>query len=140
MDDTTDGQRAGDGTGGADRRRVRRSAAAWAEVVAQWQASGLPVAVFCRERGLSVASFYGWRRRLASTSGASTSGGGPGPVVEHPDPVAGFVRLRHDGEPDARDRVLRLRFPDGLELQVPADRLVELITVLRPAGGRDATA
>lgn len=139
MADTTDEQWAGDGTGGADRRRVRRSAAAWAEVVAQWRASGLPVAVFCREHGLSVASFYSWRRRLASTSGASSSGGGPGPVVKHPDPAAGFVRLRHDGEPDARGRLLRLCFPDGLELEVSDDRLVELITVLR-AGGRHATA
>ncbi|WIX08407.1 IS66 family insertion sequence element accessory protein TnpA [Xanthomonas oryzae] len=37
----------------------------WAGYVQGWQASGLSQAAWCREQGLSLASFGYWRRRLA---------------------------------------------------------------------------
>ena len=36
----------------------------WAKVVAEQQAAGQAVKAFCGERGLSLYSFYVWRRRL----------------------------------------------------------------------------
>jgi hypothetical protein len=37
----------------------------WAELVRQHKQSGIAVKVFCRDRGVSEASFYSWRKRLA---------------------------------------------------------------------------
>lgn len=37
----------------------------WTKVIAEQEASGLGVEVFCRERGICKASFYPWRRRLS---------------------------------------------------------------------------
>lgn len=34
------------------------------ELLSAWRASGVPLAVFCRDRGLSYSSVYRWRRLL----------------------------------------------------------------------------
>jgi hypothetical protein len=49
-------------------RQDRR--AYWAKVVAEQQAAGQTVKAFCGERGLSLYSFYVWRRKLSRKSGA----------------------------------------------------------------------
>lgn len=36
----------------------------WREVIRDQAASGLSISVFCRERKVSPASFYNWRRKL----------------------------------------------------------------------------
>jgi hypothetical protein len=36
----------------------------WRRRIGEWQASGLTVRAFCERRGLTVASFYAWRRVL----------------------------------------------------------------------------
>jgi transposase-like protein len=36
----------------------------WRDVLARWTASGLSIAAFCGEAGLSEQSFYRWRRVL----------------------------------------------------------------------------
>jgi hypothetical protein len=36
----------------------------WAERIAAQQRSGISVKQFCKERGLTEYSFYGWRKRL----------------------------------------------------------------------------
>src|SRR5262249_57010687 len=36
----------------------------WRRWIGEWQASGLSVRGFCQRRGLTVASFYAWRRVL----------------------------------------------------------------------------
>jgi hypothetical protein len=38
----------------------------WADLVRQHEQSGVPVKVFCRDRGVSEPSFYSWRKRLAA--------------------------------------------------------------------------
>lgn len=43
---------------GLDRR------AYWSRVVGEQEASGESIAMFCRQRELSQASFYAWRKRL----------------------------------------------------------------------------
>ena len=42
----------------------------WAKAIADQEASGLGVQAFCHERGVCVASFYLWRRRLCGEVGA----------------------------------------------------------------------
>ena len=67
---------------------VEESARAkWSRIIDQQQSSGLPVAVFCRERSLPVSSYYGWRRKLS---------GGPA----DPD----FMEARVVGEPEVEDK------------------------------------
>ena len=53
------------------------------ELLARQRQSGLSVAAFCRERSLSIVSFYRWRRELAGTDAA------PAGLAER----AGFIEL-----------------------------------------------
>ena len=36
----------------------------WTKLIAEQEASGARIQVFCKQRGISVHSFYWWRRRL----------------------------------------------------------------------------
>ena len=46
------------------RARDERKEHQWRRWIGEWQASGLSVRAFCQRRGLTVASFYAWRRAL----------------------------------------------------------------------------
>ena len=46
------------------RARDERKDRQWRSWIGEWQASGLSVRAFCQRRGLTVASFYSWRRVL----------------------------------------------------------------------------
>ena len=41
----------------------------WSAHLAQWRDSGLSQTAYCRERGVSLARFGYWRRRLRATVG-----------------------------------------------------------------------
>jgi transposase-like protein len=41
----------------------------WREVVSRQEKSGLAVRPFCRQEGLCAHTLYGWRQRLAKSSG-----------------------------------------------------------------------
>jgi hypothetical protein len=49
---------------GHGRTRDERKERQWRRWIGEWQTSGLSVRVFCERRGLTVASFYAWRRVL----------------------------------------------------------------------------
>jgi hypothetical protein len=56
----------------SDQKPAREDAAArWRKVIEQQRESGLPVSAYCRERGVSAASFFAWRRRLVGAAGAA---------------------------------------------------------------------
>lgn len=38
----------------------------WCDLIDRWKASGQPVAAFCAAHRVSQATFYSWRKRLAS--------------------------------------------------------------------------
>ena len=80
-------------------KRVRRSRAEVDEILAAFERSGLTQQEFCRESGLSVATFSNWRRKAAA---------GDGPALRP-------VRLAEapEGPPIA------VRFPGGLEVFFP---------------------
>jgi hypothetical protein len=46
------------------RARDERKERQWRRWIGEWQASGLSARAFCERRGLTVASFYAWRRVL----------------------------------------------------------------------------
>jgi len=56
---------------------------AWAERLARFADSGLAPALFCAREGVSLPSFYSWKRRLNApplqTAADHTPGGDPGP-------------------------------------------------------------
>lgn len=79
--------------------RVRRSRTEIEEILAAFERSSLTQQAFCREKGLSVATFSNWRRK---------AGGGGGAALRP-------VRLTE--APTAP--VIAVRFPDGLEVFFP---------------------
>jgi transposase len=44
--------------------RARAKAEQWREHIAEQQSSGLSIKQFCKERGLTLWTFYDWRKRL----------------------------------------------------------------------------
>ena len=45
---------------------VAQRAKGWREVIRRQQSSGLSIAQFCRQEGLAQATFYNWRKKLAT--------------------------------------------------------------------------
>jgi transposase len=101
-------------TGASPPPRARAAArAAWVDRLRRFAQSGLRPAPFCAQEGVSLPSFYAWKRRLAAAVG-------PAPALD-----AGAQR-----EP----RWLPVRLPDPaapLELALPSG------AVLRIAAGAD---
>ena len=97
-------------------RTPRRGAAQWRALIEQHASSGLSIAAFCREHGLSQASFYQWRRRLVSSEPAETSGG--------------FVRLEPGGAPTSEAGPIMIRFGAQVTLHCGVNDLDSVIGAL----------
>ena len=51
----------------SDQPQAKQSAATrWRKLLEDQQSSGLPISLFCRERGISQGSLFAWRRRLSA--------------------------------------------------------------------------
>jgi putative transposase len=88
------------------RVEVRR---AWIERLTRFPASGLTPAQFCAHEGVSLASFYAWKRRLAADP----------PATDH---------ARADADPGPRLLPVRLATPDrAVELVLPGGTVVRLL-------------
>ncbi len=78
---------------GQDRSAVLRERL-WAQ-----QASGLNIAAWCKQEGVSAWSFYAWRKRLALPEPGARlialplSGMAPGPMLEMQTPSGYVLRL-----------------------------------------------
>ena len=95
-------------------------AAQWQRRLARFDASSLSVARFCQREGVSVASFYHWRRKLAERTGQD-------PVP----PPNGAVRAAFRPVtvvPAAQAMMLHLS--SGARLEVPAENLNVVRTVI----------
>jgi transposase len=71
----------------------------WVERLTRFAASGLRPAAFCAQEGVSLPSFYAWKRRLAVPDDTTSTLNDPGPrllPVRLPAPVAVEVILPHD--------------------------------------------
>jgi len=78
-------------------------AAAWRERFSRWELSPLKTAEFCATEGVSVASFYAWRRKLNLVAK---------PRANQPAQRGAFEQLLVSSLP-----TLSARLPGGIELE-----------------------
>ena len=76
----------------------------WTARLQRFQQNPSSVEAFCRSEGVSSASFYLWKRRLAAESTAATPTFVP-PTVVHTPPSP----------------PVEVTFPNGIVIRVPAD-------------------
>lgn len=84
-----------------------RSVAAWRRRLGRYAKSGLTVAAFCRHEGVSVPTFYAWRKRI----GMQEAGPAPGrrPRLTSPfQTVTVFPAVP----------VVAVRLPGGVQLDI----------------------
>ena len=87
-------------------RRGAAAHAAWSQRLARFSLSGLTPAQFCAEEGVSLPSFYSWKRRLAAQAANSAA----------PEP---------DAPPGPR--LLPVRWPSSaVELVLPSGAILRL--------------
>ena len=89
----------------------------WVGHVAAWQSSGLSQTAWCREHGVSLASFGYWRGKLAAEARSAL-------------PAVLPIRV---GTP-AHTAAIELRFPSGVTLSLSAADPTWLASVLRGVG------
>ena len=105
---------------------------AWETRFARYRDSGLSVAKFCQQEGVSLNTFYYWSKRLKAPSGRRSPcvAAASRPALSTPDrSVSGAV--------------VRFRWKTGVEVSVPADCLEAircLAESLAKAGDRRSEA
>ena len=82
---------------------------AWRRRVRRFGSSGMTVVGFCEDEGISTASFYRWRKRLAKRRTPTRDG-------EH-TPTFQAVRVT------AADAAVSIRLPGGARVEVPPANL-----------------
>ena len=110
-------------------------AVAWRRRVRRFEHSGLTVVRFCKEEGVSTASFYRWRNRLADqglpmrNAGARrwATTGGVSPPAFQPVRVTGA------------EAPISIQLPGGVRVEVPAENLDAVRAVLGELLRHDAT-
>ena len=113
----------------SDGKAAKEDAAArWRKLIEQQRQSELSVSAYCRERGVSAASFFAWRRRLAGVAGVA---GFKAVKLRSPRPGAprGEVRCAGDRDCVCRAGKHRLMVRRGFD----RDLLIELIGALEAA-------
>jgi transposase-like protein len=78
----------------------------WQGRLKRFEQSRQTVAAFCREEGVSTASFYAWRRRLTQRSSQAAREQGEAP--------RGFTPVRLVGSAS-----ITARLPGGTQLEIP---------------------
>ena len=93
----------------------------WLDLIDRWKASGQSVAAFCAAHRVSQATFYYWRKRLASRSRSTTP------------PAPAFAPVRVVPGPTAE-----VVLPNGLIVRVPVATdpatIARLVAALGGAG------
>jgi hypothetical protein len=82
----------------------------WQMVLDTFKSSGLSVRQFCKQEGLTEASFYSWRKRLSDSQKPSPSKG-----LSQPDP---FIQV---SMPTSKPIILELTLASGHKLHIPSD-------------------
>lgn len=103
-------------------KRRRLGADAWRAILERFSRSDLTVQSFCQQEGVSVASFYLWRSKLAGSQGRLR----PARTVVARQPNAGFLdlgtltTLTHEARPPTQTapRCFELRVDLGGGLQL----------------------
>jgi hypothetical protein len=110
-------------------RRHFKPESFWRDLSGRWKASGQSVAAFCAAQRVSQATFYSWRKRLATQTRCTTP------------PVPAFAPVRVVPDPTAE-----VVLPNKLIVRVPAAtdpaavaRLVAALGVWRANARTDRT-
>ena len=82
----------------------------WQMVLDTFKSSGLSVRQFCKQEGLTEASFYSWRKRLSDSQK-------PNPGKEPPQ-ADSFIQV---SMPTSKPIVLELILASGHKLGIPSD-------------------
>ena len=94
----------------------RDRAVIWGERLWRYEQAGLTVAEFCRQEGVSVPSFYQWRKRLAKPSNGQRFKAAAQPAFQQVMLSAGAV--------------VTIELPGGVRIDLPAQREALVRTVL----------
>jgi len=106
----------------------------WRELIGRQPASGLSIAQFCKQTGVSANSFFVWKRRLRSQAGKSqrrpasrrrwNRAHSSGPSGHSPS-ASPLVPVRLIADPDQRHApnalAIEVEWPNGVVLRVPAE-------------------
>lgn len=100
----------------------------WQDLIDRQPASGLSIAPFCKQAGVSANSFFAWKRRLRSKDGQAHHGTRTSRrrAVTSPSAAATpLVPVRLLPDPD-RSRaphatVIEVEWPNGVVLRLPAE-------------------
>ena len=110
-------------------RGTRLGEGRWRELIEGCRRSGVGVSAFCSKHGVSVSSFYAWRRRLGSGS-SPRKPRSKGPVVRRSIPT--FTKPRQARSKDPSKPRSR---QEGRFVQVTAaNPLLDLVEVVLPRG------
>jgi transposase len=82
----------------------------WQMVLETFKSSGLSVRQFCKQEGLTEASFYSWRKRLNNPQKSDIKN-----ELPQPEP---FIQV---SMPTAKSGVLELVLVSGHTLRIPSD-------------------
>jgi hypothetical protein len=110
--------------------RSRSAESTWRGRVARFRRANLSVVEFCRREGVSVPSFYQWRKRLEQEQRPSKRAGrtGNGPPISR-QPSRSFVPVTV-----ASAVMGEIEFPNGVRIRVPANN-AEALRAAVLAGG-----
>ena len=107
----------------------------WRRRVGRFGRSGMTVVRFCAEEGVSTASFYRWRNRLAEQGLPTPNGEARRSVTTGVEQTPLFqpLRVRRAETP------ISIQLPGGVRVEVPAGNLDAVRAVLGELLRRDAT-
>jgi hypothetical protein len=96
-------------------------AALWRQRLQRFDTSNSSVSRFCRREGVSVASFYHWRKKLAAPADTSPAG-------QRPSRPCAFKPLSITA---ATSPTIAVHLPGGARLEVPAGDYQTVRVVVR---------
>lgn len=99
----------------------------WRRRLVEFEQGGQTVAAFCRRVGVSAATFYGWRRKVAQSPGSGNSSHGPQAM-----PPLSFLPVQVIGQPRGAIEVV---LAGGTRVLVPSGDRESLQWVLEFALG-----
>jgi transposase-like protein len=81
-----------------ERTRLADRSEYWRARIAEQEGSGLPVARFCKDQGISEQSFYVWRKRLRNEGPVRFALVETGPGQQQPDATSALELILPGGE------------------------------------------
>ena len=101
----------------------------WRLVIESYQASGLTVKDFCKQEGLSLSSYYLWRKKLANTGGPNRrvrKRGSDNPSGKSAKPNKASVFLGVAALTNSNTSSLTISFPGDISISAAVGCDVEL--------------